>query len=81
MVRELYNQLLCLLNAYSKVHLEIVELGALDLAGIQLLHAAFASARRLGVEFTIHPGPARERLAKIQAFAGLPALPESAHDD
>ena len=77
--RELHNQLLRLFNAYHHIKLEIVELGTLDLAGIQILYAAQASARQQGLDFVFEPGPARERITRLLDFAGLPSLVGGKH--
>lgn len=81
MARELHGQLLSLFHAFPRVRLEIGNLGALDLVGLQLLYAAFVSASRLGIAFSLDAGQAGERLRKLQAFAGLPPLPEDRHGD
>ena len=76
--RDLHSQLLRLFHTHHHIRIEIGTLGSLDLAGIQILYAAYASARTLGLKFQFDPGSARERIDRLLDFAGLPPLKEGA---
>ena len=74
-VQGLHLQLLKLFNDSRYICLDLSEVGSLDLAGLQLVYAALASATNMQVRFRIHAGAQGERLKRLSAFSGLPSLP------
>jgi anti-anti-sigma regulatory factor len=73
-VPEIHRRLAAAIGQGSPVRLVLENLGAIDLAGLQLVYSAVRSAAARGTGFCIS-GADAPRLARLAAHAGLPALP------
>lgn len=56
------------------LRVDLTGVGAIDLAGLQLLYSLEASARAAGIDTVFVAGDKAERFARLTAFAGLRAV-------
>lgn len=60
--------------------LELRDVAAVDLAGLQLLYALVGTRETPRPAMSLRESPAVERFRSMAAFCGLPALPETADE-